>query len=443
MTGASSGGVCMCVSGFSYNATSARCEIICSGTYAAGAGNGLNTCTCISGFNWNSTSLRCEINCTIANAAGVGNALSTCTCSSGFQWNPITLTCDVQGASTGWKTSGSQVITPTGQTIILKSISWFGFETSNYVVHGLWTRKMEDILTVVKNLGFNSLRIPWCDDIIANPAPNSIDYNSNPNLVGLSSLQVLDYLIDRCNELGLNIILDRHRPTSAGQSELWYVSGVVSEAQWIQHWVFLANRYINNSNVIAADLHNEPHGSATWGTSSPSTDWNKAAERCGNALLAVVPNWLIIVEGIEIYNSVSYWWGGSLQGVQQTPVQLNVPNKVIYSPHDYGSGVYNQPWFSDPTFPANLNSVWYNRWSYIHLSGIAPVWIGEFGGYNSDTTSNEGQWQNHLVDYIKNNSLHWSYWCVNPDSGDTGGILLNDWTTLDQSKVTMLNRILQ
>jgi aryl-phospho-beta-D-glucosidase BglC (GH1 family) len=30
--------------------------------------------------------------------------------------------------------------------------------------------------------------------------------------------------------------------------------------------------------------------------------------------------------------------------------------------------------------------------------------------------------------------MSWTYWALNPDSGDTGGILQNDWTTVNQQK---------
>jgi len=102
----------------------------------------------------------------------------------------------------------------------------------------------------------------------------------------------------------------------------------------------LAQHYASNSTVIGADLFNEPKKSATWGNSAPATDWNKAAERCGNAVLAANPNWLIIVEGVEKYNNQTTWWGGNLTGAAAFPVVLSVNNKLVYSPHEYPSSVF-------------------------------------------------------------------------------------------------------
>ena len=181
---------------------------------------------------------------------------------------------------------------------------------------------------------------------------------------------------------------------------------------------------------------------ATWGSGDTATDWRLAAQRCGNALQAINPNLLIIVEGIDTYNDDGYWWGGNLEGVRDYPVQLNVANQLVYSPHDYGSGVASQPWFSAPDFPSNLPGVWDTYWGYIFKNNIAPVIIGEFGGRNYDTASNEGMWQNELVSYIKTNAINWTYWCLNPNSADTGGILADDWTTVVQGKIAMLKPVM-
>ena len=63
--------------------------------------------------------------------------------------------------------------------------------------------------------------------------------------------------------------------------------------------------------MIGGDIHNEPYGPARWGDGS-ANDWRLAAERVGNAILAVNPNWLIVVEGVEQASSGEYWWGGNL-----------------------------------------------------------------------------------------------------------------------------------
>ncbi|NQX46433.1 cellulase family glycosylhydrolase [Paenibacillus tritici] len=345
-----------------------------------------------------------------------------------------------------YHTSGSRIVDSQGNPAVFNGLNWFGFETANYSPHGLWSRSMDDVLDQVRAEGYNLIRLPFSSQMF-DPASqaNSIDYAKNPDLAGLTPIEIMDTLIEKAGQRGIQIFLDRHRPDSGGQSTLWYTAAY-PESRWISDWVMLAARYANNPTVIGADLHNEPHGTASWGTGDLSTDWRLAAQRAGNAILAVNPHWLIIVEGIEQNvqgNTSKYWWGGNLTGVRNYPVTLTVPNQVVYSPHDYGPGVAEQPWFSDPAFPANLPAIWDQTWGYISKENIAPLIMGEFGGRSVDTLSVEGKWQNKLVDYIGTNDLYWTYWTLNPNSGDTGGLLQDDWATWNRPKQLMLNRIMK
>jgi endoglucanase len=43
------------------------------------------------------------------------------------------------------------------------------------------------------------------------------------------------------------------------------------------------------------------------------------------------------------------------------------------------------------------------------------------------------------VNYLKDNGISYTYWCWNPDSGDTGGVLNEDWTTINQAKLDLLS----
>lgn len=334
-------------------------------------------------------------------------------------------------------TCGNQIYDAHGQPVRITGVSWFGLETANMAPDGLWARNWQTILDQLKALGFNTIRLPFSDDILRPGAqPSGINYLLNPDLKGLSSLEVMDRVIAGARQRGLRVLLDRHRPSSAGQSDLWYTTQR-SQADWINEWRFLAQRYRGDDTVIGADLDNEPRGAATWGSNDSRTDWRLAAEQAGNAVLSVNPYWLVFVEGIERSGNDWYWWGGNLSGAGNAPVILNVPNRVVYSPHDYGPDVYPQGWFKSPGFPANLPSVWDAHWGYIAEQGIAPVVLGEFGGRSVGSDA-EGQWHRALVAYLDKHQIGFISWALNPDSGDTGGILEDDWLTVNAGKENLL-----
>ena len=119
------------------------------------------------------------------------------------------------------------------------------------------------------------------------------------------------------------------------------------------------------------DIKNEPHGTpepdrrAPSGTARPtSTTSRTPAQTAGRRILAINPNVLILCEGIEVYpkpgetwsspntdpdltpNYYNTWWGGNLRGVRDYPVNLGAnQDQLVYSPHDYGPLVFDQPWF--------------------------------------------------------------------------------------------------
>jgi endoglucanase len=362
------------------------------------------------------------------------------------------------GTGTGYlHTSGSKIVDSTGATVKLTGLNWFGMETDNLTFHGLWAsvtwRSMMDHMA---QLGYNTIRVPYSDDdFVSGKMPNSINSNTNPDLVGLTSLQILDKVVDYAGQKGMRIILDRHRPTTAGQTALWYTS-TVPESTWIANWQMLARHYAGNPTVIGADLHNEPHADGTdpngtgscWGCGDTTKDWRLAAQRAGNAILSVNSNWLIFVEGTSclsggtpnVWDNVPDapcdWWGGNLAGVAQYPVQLNVANRVVYSPHDYATSVADQTWFHDPSYPANLPGIWDQFWGYIVKQNIAPVMVGEFGTTLSADV--DKVWLQNLLSYMNQYGMSFTYWSWNPDSGDTGGIVSDDWVTVNQAKQSML-----
>lgn len=352
-------------------------------------------------------------------------------------------------------TEGNQIVDSTGHNVRLTGVNWFGGAGYDYAPGGLWARNYKDMMDQMKDVGFNVIRLDFSDDTFANGRiAKGIDGNLNPDLVGKTTLEVYDKIIDYAGTIGMKVILDHHRNeggAGANENGLWYTDRV-SEADMIDTWKMLAQHYKGNDTVVGADLHNEPHGPATWGDGNPKTDWAAAAERIGNAIQTVNKDWLMFVEGVERYPSGGTWdwWGGNLRGAKTHDVEFTVPNKLVYSVHSYGPSLANWDWFKAADYPNNLYKLYTDSWGHELTGNEAPILIGEFGGFL--TSEADKLYMRELTQYMNgdfNNDgvrdlaagqqgVSWTYWAWNPNSGDTGGILKDDWKTIDQNKLDQI-----
>jgi len=343
------------------------------------------------------------------------------------------------GANDYWHTEGPNILDRQNQPVHIAGVNWSGFETKEAVPGGLDVQDYQSILETIKKNGFNTIRIPLSNEMVETPTvPKHIRFTNdagpiNTELRNLTSIEILDRIIDYAGQIGLKVILDNHRSeagSSAEENGLWYTP-LYPESAWIDDWTSLAHRYQNNSTVIGMDLRNEPHnadrGGACWDCGG-AHDWHLAAERAGNAILVVNPRLLIFVEGVDNYLGDTSWWGGNLEGVRHSPIHLSIPGRLVYSVHEYGPTEYSQAWFNASTSPATLTSMWRHRWAYISEAGIAPVWIGEFGTPNTDADvyssipGSEGQWFYSLIEFLHTHpGLGWAYWGINGE--DRYGLL--------------------
>lgn len=325
---------------------------------------------------------------------------------------------------------------------------------------------MEDIVRAITERGINILRVPISTELLAEwmngqaQVPNGpVNTYANPELEGLTTLEIFDYFLGLADQYGLKVMLDVHSAeadNSGHYAPMWYTDRI-SPQTFFDTWEWVGQRYANNDTLIAYDLENEPHGThqdsprAKWDGSTDQDNWKYACERASKLILASNPNALVLCEGIEIYpiDGVSWsstdeddyyfnWWGGNLRGVADHPVDLGPhQNQLVYSPHDYGPRVHLQPWFEGGFTPASLyEEVWYPNWFFIQANNIAPLLIGEWGGF-LDGGDNE-LWMAYLRDFMIDNHVHHTFWCLNPNSGDTGGLLMHDFATWDEEKYSFL-----
>lgn len=365
---------------------------------------------------------------------------------------------------------GNKIVDANGKEVWISGVNWFGYNTGTNTFDGLWSADLNSSLQAIADKGFNMLRVPISAELILqwkNGTPPAANFNqaTNSYLVGKDSLQIFDYVVGQCRANGLKIMIDIHSAetdASGHMAPMWYTSKI-SEKDYLDALAWMAKRYANDDTILAYDLKNEPHGKpnesprAIWNNSKSADNWKYIAEKAAMAVLNNNPNVLVLVEGIEIYpkniktngnysstSSSDYyfnWWGGNLRGVKDYPINLGkYQNKLVYSPHDYGPTVYQQPWFDkNYTFKSLYEDCWRDNWMFIYEDKIAPILIGEWGGYMSEPNI---KWMTYLRQLIKENRLHHTFWCFNANSGDTGGLVLDDFKTWDTEKYNFVKEVL-
>lgn len=350
---------------------------------------------------------------------------------------------DTAAPAEGFTTANNRIY-HNGQEIRLFGVNWFGFETDSYCLHGLWETPWDEQMDHIVDLGFTAVRVPFCPTTLTGTTASSQSWN-NPELAGMDSVELLDFMLAEMDARGLYILLDHHRPDCQAISELWYTDSY-AEADWIADLVFVAERYAGLEHFLGVDLKNEPHDAATWGTGDSDTDWDGAAERAAAAILAVNDRVLIFVEGIQenatcSSYTYSHWWGGNIEPITCHP--LDIPaDKLVLSPHVYGPDVYAQSYFDAADFPANLPAIWDEHFGFAWDDGYSVV-PGEFGGQYGGGDARDDEWQDAFIDYlIANDACHFFYWSWNANSTDTGGILQDDWVTVEAEKYANLLRLM-
>ncbi|HEY8684303.1 MAG TPA: beta-galactosidase [Chloroflexota bacterium] len=377
-----------------------------------------------------------------------------------------------------WHTAGNRIVDSANRPVRIAAANWFGGENRFFVPAGLDKQSLDSIVARVKQLGLNAIRLPFSNQMVEENPVVTAHLDANPDLQGLHALDIMDRIIAAAGRQGIRVILDDGRSSVGTQPEpngLWYTSSF-PESVWLADWEALTRRYAGNATVIGADVRNEPHTAppgpwsistylhqgATWGPykgiENPATDWRLAAERVGDAILAINPRLLIFVEGIQQYPNPtwtdgieSYWWGGILYPAKQYPVVLDVPHQLVYSPHEYGPLKWQMPFFGPKMTYQSLAAVWDAHWGFLEKpsagAGEAPIFIGEFGTcgtqpscFEDAAAGSQGLWFSYFMRYLKEHpEIGWSYWALNGTShlGDPmhDYLLKPDWKSINRPQL--------
>lgn len=382
-------------------------------------------------------------------------------------------------------TAGNQIVDPNNANLPVRiaGASYFGMETGNAfndetnpstLPFGTWQVNYKTILNAVVGMGFNAIRWDFADACLEGNPPQSttgadytINTTLNPTMSGVTVLDTIDQMVAYAGSIGLKIWFSRMwQNGTVGQTSLFYgtPSGIGSITDWtrqnvIDDMVMLATRYANNPTVIGIELNNEVFSPpCTFGDGNTDTDLQLFWTDAGNAILNANPNLLIICQAyqVEANGGAGPGTDEDLTGLKTFPVNLTIPNRVVYSIHTYPPSV--NPSAQNPT-------VWDATWGFVYTESIGPVIISEFGHNATDMSVETQQWETAILNYcsagvsgisgIPSNgyppSMAW--FCLNasgPGQGDgnptpnAGACLLSssDWSTPIQSQLAPLPQIM-
>lgn len=366
-------------------------------------------------------------------------------------------------------TRGRYIVDATGNRFKLKSGNWHGAsgtwtgsgDVNDPAAHhageiayqtplGLDRASIDAVIDGLADLGLNSVRLPFSNAMIHDSRPVP-DLAANPELRGLTPLQVYDRVVTRLTARGFAVILNNHTTTSRwccglDGNERWNTAQ--TERQWQDDWLFMARRYAANKRVVGADLYNEVRRNVfddpNWGWGN-GTDWQRASQQVADRIQTEAnPDLLLIVEGIN-------WTGLPVDGFPHGRPTLEPARtlshtlvdsgKLVYAAHFYGytgpnhSGATGAGETHDPRYrdlsPQELRDVLYRQAFFVSAETgkhyTAPLWISEFGEGRNTTDPASRAWFENFVGHLAETDTDFAYWPAVGFHEDGGG---NGWALL-------------
>lgn len=320
-----------------------------------------------------------------------------------------------------WSTKQSEIFYG-DEPYHVKGINWFGAETDCRVPHGLWVHSLDYYLDLMRSYDFNSIRIPFSYENAQNmnSVVNEGCVAASPSLVGKTFREALHMIIGGAQYRNMTVLLDFH--TIGGViTEFPFFPGAVTEDQFLEKWKLVLWEYGTYPNLMGIDLKNEPHGNIRWPL------WGTFVKRAIAYLETEAPVYqgLFFVEGIQDPTDDSVW-GGSFSKLENA---LGVvPNsRIVFSPHVYGVSVRGDVALED------MDQQWNQWFAFLQKKYSNALCIGEIGGWFE---GDDETWHFRVLAYLKRLGIQNAfYWCLNPNSVDTGGILDFDWTSVNTEKI--------
>ncbi len=288
---------------------------------------------------------------------------------------------------------------------------------------------------------------------------------SNDYLPNDSTLHRFLWVINFFAQNGFYVLIDNHLREDQTVLE--------NPQQWVQYWIQLATA-ISQDPVsrerIMIDILNEPDNfGIRWEASGGHPALKDLYLSAMDAIHPILPEALLFVEGTGQGGIGANWGDGfatdhnliTQYGLSdpnpffQALLQKPYVNQVVISPHVYPPSVTGASSnYSGPGLWNRLSASfgYLTQQGYCNGTGackVFPVALGEFG--SRFTESRDLDSMRDIAAYLNNSGAaadgkhqaisHWFYWSWNANSGDTGGLVADNWRDILWNKINYLSTI--
>jgi len=310
----------------------------------------------------------------------------------------------------------------------LKGINFFGFETSCNIVHGLWKHDIDFYLDVLHTHNFNFIRLPLAYEsaIDLNVKVNNHCITEDDTFMDISVGEAIHIIFEKMKERHMFMLLDIHTLNNIiTEKPYGYDYNSKYHTDFSEGISNLINEYNKHENLLGIDIKNEPHGDITF------EEWESLVDLMIDKVETKVENFrgVYFIEGVQQPQSSA--WGGSFSTMSPNSFLIN-HEKIVFSPHVYGPSVRGNIALTEGT------DEFEHAFGYLSMYDN-NIFVGEFGGKFDKL---DKAYHYRLLEYLKYKKIqNTAFWCLNPNSGDTNGLLLEDWTMLNYDKLQYLHKL--
>lgn len=252
----------------------------------------------------------------------------------------------------------------------------------------------EDFFRLIKEKGFNSVRIPvrWSNHA-ALDGPYQID---------TAFFKRIDEVIDQALSRGLAVVINMHHYDDLMDSP------AANKERFLALWRQISEHYANYTSNLFFEVLNEPNGNLT-----PEV-WNSYLKEAISAIREKNPFRTLIIGGAD--------WDGiaSMNSLSIPASEKNVIATVhYYDPftftHQGAEWVFASDLWLGTTWratEAEKQAVMRDMELLLSWSkrNNRPVYIGEFGSYNKADMESRANWTNFISRQAELRGFSWSYW---------------------------------